>query len=39
MQVEYIVHFGREKKRADIVIMDKNRNSTLYYYRRLKAKI
>ncbi len=23
MQVEYIVHFGREKKRADIVIMDK----------------
>ena len=23
MQIEYIVHFGREKKRADIVIMDK----------------
>ncbi len=22
MEVEYIVHFGREKKRADIVIMD-----------------
>lgn len=23
MQIEFIVHFGREKKRADIVIMDK----------------
>jgi type I restriction enzyme M protein len=30
MQVEYSVHFGREVKRADIVIMDKKDRSTPY---------
>ncbi len=30
MQVEYIVHFGREKKRADIVIMDKKQETAPY---------
>jgi len=30
MQVEYIVHFGREKKRADIVIMDKIQPTVVY---------
>lgn len=30
MQVEYAVHFGREVKRADIVIMDKKDRSTPY---------
>ncbi|MGB6130089.1 MAG: N-6 DNA methylase [Psychrilyobacter sp.] len=30
MQIEYIVHFGREKKRADIVIMDKKQPTVPY---------
>lgn len=30
MQVEYVVNIGREKKRADIAIMDKDRTNTPY---------
>ncbi|MBP3781042.1 MAG: type I restriction enzyme HsdR N-terminal domain-containing protein [Selenomonas sp.] len=30
IQVEYIVNIGREKKRADIAIMDKDRHTTPY---------
>lgn len=30
IQVEYGVNFGREKKRADIVVMDKDRPNTAY---------
>jgi type I restriction enzyme M protein len=36
MQIEYIVHFGREKKRADIVIMDKVQPTVPYIIIELK---
>ncbi|WP_278489321.1 N-6 DNA methylase [Megamonas funiformis] len=36
MAVEYIVSFGREKKKADIVIFDKDRKTTPYIIVELK---
>lgn len=36
VQVEYIVKFGREEKRADIVIFDKDRSTTPYIIVELK---
>lgn len=36
MQIEYIVHFGREKKRADIVIMDNIQPTVPYIVIELK---
>lgn len=37
MELEYIVTFGREKKRADIVIFDKDQTSTPYIIVELKS--
>lgn len=36
MAVEYSVHFGREKKRADIVIFDKDNPNSIYIMVELK---
>lgn len=36
MAVEYLVHFGREKKRADIVIFDKDNPNSIYIMVELK---
>lgn len=36
MELEYAVHFGREKKRADIVIFDKDNPNTVYIIVELK---
>ncbi|WP_265658306.1 N-6 DNA methylase [Francisella philomiragia] len=36
MEVERIIHFGREKKRADIVIFDKNKTTAEYILVELK---
>ncbi len=36
IQVEYGVNFGREVKRADIVVMDKDRPNTVYMLVELK---
>lgn len=38
IQVEYAVHFGREVKRADIVIMDKLQPNAVYHHRSEKTK-
>lgn len=37
MELEYIVTFGREKKRADIVIFDKDQTATPYIIVELKS--
>ena len=37
MELEYIVTFGREKKRADIVIFDKDQTTTPYIIVELKS--
>ena len=37
MELEYVVTFGREKKRADIVIFDKAQDSTPYIIVELKS--
>ena len=37
MELEYIVSFGREKKRADIVIFDKDQTTTPYIIVELKS--
>ena len=37
MGLEYVVNFGREKKRADIVIFDKNNSTTPYIIVELKS--
>lgn len=37
MELEYVVTFGREKKRADIVIFDKDQTSTPYIIVELKS--
>ena len=36
MELEYAVSFGREKKRADIVIFDKDKTTTPYIMVELK---
>lgn len=36
MQLEYAVHFGRQKKRADIVIMDKDMSTAVYIVIEIK---
>lgn len=37
MELEYVVNFGREKKRADIVIFDKDKPTTPYIIVELKS--
>lgn len=37
MELEYVVNFGREKKRADIVIFDKDKTTTPYIIVELKS--
>ena len=37
MELEYVVTFGREKKRADIVIFDKDQTYTPYFIVELKS--
>ena len=39
LQVEYTVTFGKEKKRADIAVMDKDRLDTPYIIRQFKSEV
>ena len=39
MEMEYAVSFGREKKRADIVIFDKKGESKCNFYEEMKTAV